>query len=125
MDEFVDDLIIAKKIAAMTDCHAKPGEPDTHFALLRILSAAYHQSKGGKGQERHGNGKPFDKQPIMEIARMVGVGGQTFQICKKAQEATTMVERGQLDAAKHELLGAIVYAAAAVLLIEEKQGERK
>lgn len=93
--------------------------------LARVLELAYDQSAKGKGSERHANQKPFKNQPIMEIARMVGVGGHSYQICKKAQEATTMVEREKFDAAKAEFLGAIVYAAAAILLIEEKQNETK
>lgn len=86
--------------------------------LARILQGAYDQSAKGKGKERHANAKPFDKQPIMEIARMIGVGGHSYQICKKAQEATGMVQREKLDAAIAEMRGVIVYAAAAILLIE-------
>lgn len=89
--------------------------------LRRVLEEAYNQSARGKGRERHANEKPFLQQPIMEIGRMVGVGGHTYQINKKAQEATTMASRGQRGAAKAELLGVIVYAAAAYLLIEESE----
>lgn len=87
--------------------------------LRRVLETAYNQSARGKGRERHANEKPFMDQPIMSIARMVGVGGHTYQISKKAQEASTMVARGQHAAAKAELLGVIIYAAAAYLLVEE------
>lgn len=89
--------------------------------LQRILSAAYDQSANGKGRERHAGGRPFEDQPIMVIGRMVGLGYQTGQIMKKSQEAVGMVSRGQHDAAKRELLGVIVYAAAAALLIEEME----
>lgn len=91
-----------------------PGYED----LARILQGAYDQSAKGKGKERHANDKQFNQQPIMEIGRMVGVGGHTYQICKKAQEAGGMVDRGKLEAAKAELRGVMVYAAAAILLIE-------
>jgi len=87
--------------------------------LARVLQLAYDQSARGKGKERHANSEPFDQQPIFNISRMVGVGGLSYQICKKAQEATGMAARGSTDAAKAEFLGAIVYAAAAYLLIEE------
>lgn len=95
--------------------------PDTsgYGDLYAILLDAYAQSAHGKGKERHANAKPFDRQPIMEIGRMVGPGYAIGQLMKKAQEAMTMQSREQFDAAQRELLGTIVYAAAAVKLIRE------
>ena len=87
--------------------------------LAAILREAHDQAAKGKGIERHGNGKPFVDQPIMAIGRMCGVGFQTGQIQKKVQEATTMAGRGDNAAAIRELLGAINYSAAAILLIRE------
>lgn len=98
-----------------------PGGVAGYEPLARVLGLAYDQSAKGKGKERHANAKPFDRQPILEIARMVGLGYQTGQIQKKVQEATGMAARGQIDAAKAELLGAIVYAAAAFLYLEEQE----
>ena len=92
---------------------------DPYAPLWRVLDAAYDQAANGKGKERHANAKPFTAQPIMEIARMVGPGYQLGQAMKKAQEAGGMIQRGQPDRAKAELLGAINYLAACVLLIEE------
>ncbi len=114
LDAFPSPEEIASRVAAIA--------PNGYGALARALGLALAQSAVGKGRERHANEKPFHKQPIMEIGRMVGIGGHTYQICKKAQEATGMVARDQLEAAKAELLGVMVYAAAGVLLIEEKQG---
>ena len=90
-----------------------------YWPLRRVLDAAYDQAATGKGKERHANDKPFTDQPIMEIARMVGPGYQLGQAMKKAQEAGGMIQRDQPDRAKAELLGAINYLAACVLLIEE------
>jgi len=87
--------------------------------LNDVLRSAYQQAASGKGRDRHANGKPFLDQPIMEIGRMVGLGYQTGQAMKKAQEAGGMVSRGQYDAARAELLGAINYLAAAHILIGE------
>lgn len=87
--------------------------------LHEVLRSAYQQAASGKGRDRHANGKPFLDQPIMEIGRMVGMGYQTGQAMKKAQEAGGMVHRGQFDAARAELLGAINYLAAAYILIGE------
>lgn len=92
--------------------HASGYEP-----LAEVLVLAFRQSAFGKGQERHGHGKPFLRQPIMELGRMTGIAAHTYQVGKKAQEATTMARVGQIDAAKAELLGAIVYAAAGYLLL--------
>lgn len=94
---------------------------DRYEALALVLNEAYTQAATGKGSERHARDKPFLKQPIMEISRMLSSDdGPIFQAMKKAQEASGMVERGQPDRAVAELLGAINYAAAAVILIRER-----
>ena len=100
-----------------------PGGVAGYEPLARVLALAYDQSAKGKGKERHANARPFDKQPIMEIGRMLGsvCDGEMYQIIKKVQEASNMVARGNAPAAKAELLGAIVYSAAAYLLIEESE----
>lgn len=87
--------------------------------LRRVLDEAFAQASAGKGFERHDNGKPFLEQPIMQLARMHGLGFATGQASKKCQEAVGMVSRSQLDAAKRELLGSIVYLCAAVMWVEE------
>lgn len=92
-----------------------------HEALAAVLTEAYNQAASGKGRERHARDKPFLRQPILEIGRMLSsADGEIFQVIKKAQEASGMVERGQPDRAVAELLGAINYAAAAVILIRER-----
>jgi len=90
--------------------------------LAVVLQMALDQSQRGKGKERHANAKPFDEQPLLLISRMVGPGGPAYQVCKKSQEAVGMVTRGQHDAAKAEMLGAIIYAAATFMLIDEISG---
>lgn len=90
-------------------------------ALADVLRMALDQAQSGKGRDRHADDKPFLEQPILNIARMLdGVGGHAYQIAKKAQEATRMARRDQDGAAIQELLGVIVYASAAVILIREK-----
>lgn len=91
-----------------------------YHALAAILSEAHAQAATGKGSERHANGKPFDRQPIVEIARRHGVGFQLGQVEKKTDEAHGMLKRVEADAAIRELLGAINYTAAAILLIREQ-----
>ena len=92
---------------------------EDYAALRRVLDLAHEQSSSGKGKDRHANGKPFLRQPIMEIGRMVGIGYQLGQAMKKAQEAGGMASRGQIAAAQAELLGAINYLAAAHIQLGE------
>ena len=110
-----DDLIpLVEQLAAEHDA-----EQAAYGALQGVLDDAYAQAAHGKGKERHANDKPFLDQPIMGIGRTVGPGFALGQVMKKAGEAKGMADRGDADAAERELLGAIVYAAAAVLLIRE------
>jgi hypothetical protein len=92
---------------------------DPYVTLRTVLNDAYLQSAEGKGKERHANQLPFDQQPILQIARSVGVGFPMGQAIKKISEASGMLARNQQDAAIAELLGAIVYSAAAILKIRE------
>lgn len=101
----------------------EPVNLNGYESLSTILNKAYLQASSGKGKERHARGKPFDKQPIMEISRMVGPGYATGQAMKKLQEAKSMMDRGNYDAAMAEALGAINYAAAFYMLVEEAQFE--
>lgn len=94
--------------------------PDADYKpLFDVLAEAYDQSSKGKGKERHANALPFDRQPILEISRMVGPGFALGQAMKKSSEASGMLARDEHDRAVHELLGAIVYTAAAVIRIRE------
>lgn len=95
-------------------------QTDAYGALRDVLDEAFLQAAEGKGKERHANGRPFHRQPIMEVSRIVGPGFAAGQVMKKTGEAVGMVSRGERAAAERELLGAIVYAAAAVLLIREQ-----
>lgn len=89
-------------------------------ALAGILQEAHDQAASGKGKERHANARPFMQQPILEIGRMCGLGYPTGQAQKKTQEAVGMFNRGEHKRAEAELLGAINYLAAAILLIREQ-----
>lgn len=90
--------------------------PVGYDKLHSILRLAFEQSATGKGKERHATGptgfKPWLEQPINSIGRMVGPGYSAGQVQKKVQEAVTMAGNGNVEAAKAEALGAIVYAAA-------------
>lgn len=100
-----------------------PDLTEDYAPLRAILDAAYEQAASGKGKERHANDRPFLDQPICEIGRMLAsvCDGELYQAIKKAQEASNMLARGDSDKAEHELLGAINYLAAAVILIREEK----
>ncbi len=96
-----------------------------YTSLDRVLRLAYEQSATGKGKDRHANSKAFDEQPIIEIARMVGAGFNTGQAMKKLQESMGFHRQNKHEAALAELLGAIVYTAAAYLVVEEAAQNEK
>lgn len=96
-------------------------EHEGYEDLARILNMAYEQAASGKGKERHANGRPFNRQPIMEIGRMTGLAYHTGQAMKKIQEAHKLLKIKGKEAAIRELLGAEVYIAAAIKLIEEME----
>lgn len=92
---------------------------DGYEHLRAILDAAHDQAAYGKGRDRHANELPFVQQPIMQITRDEGLGFPIGQARKKASEAHRMAKRCEYDRAEADLLGAIVYLAAAVLAIRE------
>lgn len=95
--------------------NSEPG----YITLANELVSAYTQSAHGKGKERHANGRPFDRQPILELARLYGPGFTAGQAAKKTQEALSMAKRGEVDKAISEVHGAIVYLAATALRLRE------
>lgn len=97
-----------------------PFTAEGYELLADVLVRAYEQSSAGKGKERHATGLPFHEQPIVRGAKDYGPGGPLFQVGKKSREAFGMIQRGQNDAAVRELLGAIVYAAAAIVALEDE-----
>ncbi len=91
--------------------------PAGYEALAAVLAEALDQAAAGKGRERHAQGEtPFDRQPICEIARMVGPGFNVGQAMKKGQEAMRLPPGRDVA----ELLGAINYFAGAVIVLREQ-----
>jgi len=117
---FLDGLSPYEQMDRLTGSNS-PSPPATNgYGDLRaILDEAYAQSAYGKGKERHANDLPWEQQPILTIARAAGVGFPVGQALKKLQEAVGMLNRGKPDAAVQEMLGAIVYAAAAIRYVRE------
>ncbi len=94
-------------------------EDHTGHPLYPILIAALEQAMYGKGKRHGGVSAPFLDQPMFHYIKMHGRGFATGQAAKKLEEAAS-TRKG--DAFEHEVLGAIVYAASAILA-ERQQDE--
>ena len=86
--------------------------------LHKVLMDALNQAQSGKGSERHGQGLPFEQQPIIAIPKLQDSDiGLMYQAIKKLQES----QRMDKDAAIRERLGAINYIAASILFTERRE----
>lgn len=87
-------------------------------SLADVLTAAIDQAQNGKGNARHQVGDvSFKNQPICDLARLYGTGYNFGQAAKKAHETNQLESK---EAKIAELLGAINYLAAAVIVISEQ-----
>lgn len=86
--------------------------------LAAIHDRALEQAQSGKGKERHAShGEAFHDQKIVQLCEwMDSTHGAVFQAAKKAIESTRLPP----DRAEAELLGAINYLAAAVIVLRRK-----
>lgn len=88
--------------------------------LAEVFKAAYDQAVYGKGKDRHAvEGQPFEHQTMCEITRRVKgspISPMLYQAVKKCYEAPRLT----LVQARAELLGAIDYLAAGVILLNEQ-----
>lgn len=86
--------------------------------LWSVFQQALAQTQSGKGKERHNQrDEPFTDQQIVRFGDWLGSNhGQVFQAVKKAVESTKLPR----ERARAELLGAIVYLGAAVLVLDRQ-----
>jgi len=94
-----------------------------YTSLGNVLNDAFTQAAEGKGKERHACDNKFEDQLICQIQRMLKdhpFGGQAFQAIKKTIEAGRLYKISGSESAKAEILGAMNYLAAMVILIEEE-----
>lgn len=96
------------------------------YELLEgILMEALAQAAGGKGKDRHaanptGKGIPFIEQKIVTLGKLIGPEGPVYQACKKATEGLTLRNKDNgKERCRAELLGAIVYLAGAIHVLDE------
>lgn len=109
-----DILAAIKEIYAKKEPHHCFCCPVGYEPLQRVLKDALARAAKGKGAERHATGEPFIDQPIFTIPRALGGSPDPllYQAVKKIYES----KRLDPAAARNELLDAIVYIAAAVIL---------
>lgn len=93
---------------------------DRYQSLKDVLAEAVTQASQGKGSERHDpNGEAFEDQQIVQFGEWMGSNHfNVGQACKKSIESCRLPP----DRARKELLGAINYLAAAVLVLDRKEG---
>ena len=89
-------------------------------SLRAVLLAAFDQASNGKGRERHSDGEPFEQQICCQITRRHGLAFATGQAAKKLDEVHRLLRDKGPNAAIAECLGAINYAAAAVIVLQEE-----
>jgi hypothetical protein len=96
----------------------RSGQASGYSELWRVLTLAAKQAAMGKGRERHGRaGVPFEQQDIVTIGEALGSNHfELGQALKKARESARLPPARAIV----ELLGAINYLAAAVLLLERE-----
>ena len=106
-------------------CRVAPKQFDDGYELLRlVLLDASEQASKTKGVERHASGESFEQQKICQGGRKFGVGAPLYQTWKKTEEAYRMATSGKFENGKEraiqELYGAINYAAAAIIILNEQ-----
>lgn len=85
-------------------------------ALEEVLHEAYCRAAVTKGVERHADGNTFTQQEICADLRVFGVTPALFQARKKIKESVRL----PVEASIEELLDAIVYLSAAVIVKKEE-----
>jgi hypothetical protein len=90
------------------------------FYQLREIFIQAEAHARSKGVERHALSKdqPFTEQPICVLTRQLGMGFPLGQAVKKVLESQNLMRFP--GRAKAELLGAINYIAAAVIVLDEQ-----
>ncbi len=92
-------------------------QPNPYHHLSTVLDEALEQASEGKGRERHAQDLPFHEQPMQQLIDLYGMGFALWQAGKKMQES----QRLPHDAARNELLGAIVYIAGAIVAMDRAE----
>lgn len=92
-------------------------------SLRRVLHMAEIRASHGKGAQRHGTTAAFEHQGICQEQRLMNsIAPAIYQIRKKALELLRFPHPAQQI---NELCDVIVYAASAIIVLEEEANEIK
>jgi hypothetical protein len=98
---------------------------ETNHPLYDVYRKAIRQALDGKGQERHGQQRLFEKQPWVTITDTHGLGFLTGQAEKKLREAFANKDKADDAWFEKELLGALNYIAMALLYKDMQRDKSK
>ena len=88
-------------------------------SLRDVFMMAVNEAISGKGGQRHGTSDKFENQQLCSFMREAGLSPAMYQIQKKARELLRFKGKNRKERVRRELLGIIIYAAAAVIVNEE------
>lgn len=116
------DRAAGQEVPLQTDTAGRLAATPGYELLAAVLDEALQQAQDGKGKERHGfTGATFEQQSIIALNELIGsIDGQAYQVAKKLIESTRLSP----DRARRDLLGAINYAAAAVIQLDRQDARR-
>ena len=86
-------------------------------SLCEVLTDAFDQASKGKGENRHGDDRPFEQQQYCRDLRDLGIAPGIYQIRKKALESNRLSTD---EAAYQEMLGVIIYAAGVCIELKRR-----
>jgi len=89
----------------------------TPHPLQQVFDDVIEQVTEGKGSRHGGGATPFYEQQWVSVTKHHGIGFLTGQAVKKLNEAALkrLIRAGSVKEFEREVLGAIAYAAMAVL----------
>lgn len=120
MMEDVRNLSLCEKNNIFNSDEINPDHP--YYSLFKIFEDVYERVARSKGKERHvqNSEERFENQQICEIPRRLNTySGLLYQAIKKMYEIDKI---NFLQDKKNELLDAIAYIAATIILIDEQNG---
>lgn len=108
--------LLDKDTAEQVIAHGLTAEELEH-PMFPVVLDALRQAMYGKGQRHGGNTVPWLEQPLFHYTKMHGRGFATGQAAKKVEEAASILHGERFV---DEVLGSIVYCAAAIIVERAK-----
>lgn len=103
-------------------CHAEKECADLnsrYATLIATFNLALEQASKGKGHQRHDDGSNFESQLICDITRRLSGSPVAFSLGQAVKKIYETVNLSAPDKQIHELLGALNYLAAAIIVLQE------